>query len=210
MSAPVKFLFEEDFGPRRGETDARITKAALELALAEAEARGQRAGFAAAEAHAIASIEHRRAVALERIAASVESLARALPAIEARLEAEATEIALTVARKLAPALIAREPLAEVAALVSDCLRHLVGTAHVVVRVNESDLDAARTQLKEIADAQGFGGRLVVRGEADIAPGDCRIEWADGGIVRERARAEAAIAQAVDRYLTARRKEATHE
>ena len=29
--------------------------------------------------------------------------------------------------------------------------------------------------------------LVVLGEPDLAPGDARIEWADGGVVRERAR-----------------------
>jgi flagellar assembly protein FliH len=210
MSAPVKFLFDEDFSPARRDSEARISKSALDLALAEAEARGRRAGFAEGEAHAIASVEHRRAVALERIAAAIASLAEALPAIEARLETDAVEVAHAVACKLAPALMAREPIAEVAALVSDCLRQLVGTAHLIVQVHEAELEAARAQLLEIAEAQGFGGRLLVRGTADIGPGDCRIEWADGGIVRDRARAEAAIAEAVDRYLTARRKEATHE
>ena len=41
-------------------------------------------------------------------------------------------------------------------------------------------------------------------ESDIAPGDCRIEWADGGLDRDRARAEAAIAEAVENYLAVRR------
>jgi flagellar assembly protein FliH len=42
------------------------------------------------------------------------------------------------------------------------------------------------------------------GEADIAPGDCRLEWADGGMVRDRAATEALISEAVARYLTALR------
>ena len=37
---------------------------------------------------------------------------------------------------------------------------------------------------------------MVIGEPDIAPGDGRIEWADGGIVREQARIEAAVDQAL--------------
>jgi flagellar assembly protein FliH len=45
----------------------------------------------------------------------------------------------------------------------------------------------------------------VIGENEIAPGDCRIEWADGGIVRERAATEAAIGEAVARYIAARGK-----
>ncbi len=44
-------------------------------------------------------------------------------------------------------------------------------------------------------------------EPDIAPGDCRIEWADGGVKRDRAATEAAIAEAVARYVAARRGDA---
>jgi flagellar assembly protein FliH len=37
---------------------------------------------------------------------------------------------------------------------------------------------------------------VVLGDPDMHAGDARIEWADGGIVRERARIEAAVADAL--------------
>jgi flagellar assembly protein FliH len=45
---------------------------------------------------------------------------------------------------------------------------------------------------------------VVLAEPHIAPGDCRIEWADGGINRDSSAADAAIGEAVARYLNARR------
>ena len=45
---------------------------------------------------------------------------------------------------------------------------------------------------------------MVLAEPDIAPGDCRIEWADGGVKRDRAAIEAAIDEAVARYVAARR------
>jgi flagellar assembly protein FliH len=44
----------------------------------------------------------------------------------------------------------------------------------------------------------------VLGETDIALGDCRIEWADGGAIRERGAVEAAINDLVARYIAARR------
>ena len=44
-------------------------------------------------------------------------------------------------------------------------------------------------LKRLARERGFEGRIVVLGEPDIALGDARLEWADGGIVRERRRFE---------------------
>jgi flagellar assembly protein FliH len=43
----------------------------------------------------------------------------------------------------------------------------------------------------------------VLAEPEIAPGDCKIEWADGGIVRDTAKIDSAIGSAIGRYLGAR-------
>ena len=40
---------------------------------------------------------------------------------------------------------------------------------------------------------------MILAEPDIATGDCRIEWADGGVVLERAAIEAKINELVGRY-----------
>jgi flagellar assembly protein FliH len=45
---------------------------------------------------------------------------------------------------------------------------------------------------------------VVLTEPEIAVGDCRIEWADGGVTRDSVAIEAAIDEAVTRYVGARR------
>jgi len=200
LSARAKFMFDVDFAA--GDEPARrtIAPAAHEAALAEARATAYRNGIAAA----VAEAEGRAAVALERIAAGLEALTRQLAAIEARLEAEAVEVAVAVARKLAPELIAREPLAEIAALARGCFAQLVAAPHVVVRVSEALHAPAREQLEETARLRGFDGRLIVLGEPEIAPGDCRIEWADGGVVRDRAATDAAVTEAVNRYAAARR------
>jgi flagellar assembly protein FliH len=140
---------------------------------------------------------------MERLASAFGSLDQALHAVEAKLEAEAVEVAVAVGRKLAPALIAQQPLAEIAALAGDCFRQIVAAPHVVVRVNDALYAAARDRLEELLRSSGFEGRLVVLAEPDIAAGDCRIEWADGGVIRDRAATEAAIAEAVNRYIAAR-------
>ena len=66
-----------------------------------------------------------------------------LAAVEGRLEAEAVEVAVAVGRKLAPELIAREPFAEIAALATECFKQLVTAPHIVVRVNDALLAAAK-------------------------------------------------------------------
>ena len=89
-------------------------------------------------------------------------------------------------------------------LATGCLGELRTAPHVVVRVHESLHEQVHAKLKEIAAARGFEGRLVVLGETEIAPGDCRLEWADGGVVRDRTATQTLIDEAVARYIAARR------
>jgi flagellar assembly protein FliH len=205
MSAPAKFLFDVDFGGTGSPSpEQAASKAALEVAVAEAEARGYRNGYAAAQADTTAELERRKAAALERIGTAIASLTGSLGAVERRLEAEAIEVAVAVAGKLATELVAREPFAEIAALAADCFDQLGGVPHVVVRVNDALYAEARERLEDIARVRGFEGRLVVLAEPDIGFGDCRVEWADGGLNRDRARIEAAIGEAVTNYLAVQR------
>jgi flagellar assembly protein FliH len=197
-----KFLFDTDFA---GAAEGKPAEPVIALAeharrLAEAEAAGHDRGYAEAQGES----GRRLADSLERIAAAIGVANKALAAIEARLECEAVEVAVAVARKLSPALIAREPFAEISALASDCFRQLVAAPHVAVRVNDALYAVAKEKLDDIARANSFEGRLVVLAEPDIALGDCRIEWADGGISRDSATANAAIGAAVDAYVSARR------
>jgi len=119
------------------------------------------------------------------------------------METEAVDVAVAVARKLCNELVAREPLGEIMALVSDCFSHLVATPHLVVRINDQFYEAARQQIERQAAQSGFEGRLVILAEPGIATGDCRIEWADGGVVLERTAIDAKINELVGRYLASR-------
>jgi len=200
MTTTAKYLFDEDFS---GGGKPTITLVEHERRRADAESQAYRKGFAAGQQQAEGEAAQRTANALALIADGLGKLDRALAGIEARLETEAVEVAVAVAGKLAPELIAREPMAEISALATDCFQHLVKTPHVVVRVGPEIHELAKAKLEEIAHARGFEGRLVVLSEPGLAAGDCRIEWADGGVAREEAATLALINDAVDRYVTAR-------
>ena len=202
MAAPAKFLFDTDFAaPDKREKAA--TPAEIAERIAEAEARAYRAGYDAAQREAKAESDRRAALALEEIAIAVRGIAARINGIENRMETEAVDVAVAVARKLCAELIAREPLGEITALVSDCFSHLVSTPHLVVRINDSLYEGARAQIERLAAHAGFEGRLVILAEPAIATGDCRIEWADGGVVLDRAAIEAKISELVGRYLASR-------
>jgi len=203
MSASAKYLFDLDFAPA-AKAPTAIAVAEHAARVAEAETRGYRNGFQAAETEMKADTERRLTVTLEQIGSALEVMARGLAGVENRLEAEAVDVAVAVARKLAPELIAREPLAEIAALVTECFRHLVAAPHVAIRVSESIYLVAREKLEDISRQRGFEGRLVLLAEPGIAEGDCRIEWADGGINRDRAAADALIVETVTRFVAGRK------
>jgi flagellar assembly protein FliH len=201
-AAPAKFLFENDFATGGGgKPSMPLAEHAAKVKDAEAAAFAR--GFEQATAAANADAAQRTAAALERIAGALERLDKSLAAVETKLETEAVEVAVAVAKKLAPELVAREPLAEIAALATDCFQHLVATPHVAVRVNDTLHASASEKLEEIVRRCGLESRLIVLAEPDIAPGDCRIEWADGGIIRDSAAIAAAIDQAVARYVSGR-------
>jgi flagellar assembly protein FliH len=202
MSAPAKFLFDVDFSaPDKKEKPA--TPAEIAAQIAETEARAYRAGYDAAQREAKVESDRRAALALEEIAIAIKGIAARINGIENRMETEAVDVAVAVARKLCVELIAREPLGEITALVSDCFSHLVSTPHLVVRINDSLYEGARTRIERLAAQAGFEGRLVILAEPAIATGDCRIEWADGGVVLDSAAIEAKISELVGRYLASR-------
>jgi flagellar assembly protein FliH len=203
MTAATKFLFEADFSADASLADRPVAAADHAVKLAEAESKGFSDGFKAAEQEQVAEAERRTATAFEQIGDALDRLAGGLAAVEARLETEAVEVAVAVGRKLAPQLVAREPFTEIAALATDCFKQLVTAPHVVVRVNDGLLAIAKERLGEATRTRGFEGRLVVIAEPDIVLGDCRIEWADGGVTRDSDKTEAAIAEMVRRYVVAR-------
>jgi flagellar assembly protein FliH len=199
--SPVKFLFDDEFG----EGGARVSRTKLtvtehETLLNGAREESFRQGFAAAQAEMNAADQHRIAAAAEKIADAMEMIAHQMTTLESRLEAEAVEVAFSVARKLAPALTAREPLAEIEQLVIDVFAQIRSAPHVAIRLPDALIDGASAHLMKLAEERGYAGRLVLLPEPGLGPDDCRIEWADGGVVRDRAGIESRIAEAVARYL----------
>jgi flagellar assembly protein FliH len=203
MAAPAKFLFDTDFAAPDKAREKPATPAEIAQKVAAAEARAYRDGYDAAQREAKAESDRRAALALEEIGVAIKGIVSRFAGIETRMETEAVDVAVAVARKLCNDLIAAEPLGEITGLVRECFSHLVSTPHLVVRIHESLYEGAREKIEQMAKRSGFEGRLVILAEPEIAKGDCRIEWADGGVVLERAAIEAKVNELVGRYMASR-------
>ena len=204
MAAPAKFLFDTDFAAPDRSREKAASAAEIAQKIAAAEAKAYQAGFDAGQREAKAESDRRVALAMEEIGIAVRGIAARFAAVESKMETEAVDVAVSVARKLCAELVAAEPLAEIIALVRDCFSHLVATPHLVVRINDALYESAREKIERLAKQSGFEGRLVILAEPEIATGDCRIEWADGGVVLERGAISSKIDELVGRYIASRK------
>jgi flagellar assembly protein FliH len=188
MTNANRFLFDNDFraGPG-GDTRQRA-------ALAQAEERGRAAGLAAGLAQAQGSLPGRLAQATEQLARLAGALLAGAEARQARLEEEAIAFALAFARKLAGEAVDANPLGPIAQAAKAAFGHLRAVPHLAVRVNQALVGEVEMLLQKLARERGFEGRIIVLGEPDIALGDARLEWADGGLVRERRATEGALVE----------------
>src|ERR1700738_2593692 len=146
MAAPAKFLFDMDFGAPDKTRERPAPPSEIAQKTAAAEARAYRDGYDAAQREAKAESDRRTALALEEIGIAIKGIAQRFSGIEVRMETEAVDVAVAVARKLCNELVSREPLGEITALVSDCFSHLVSTPHLVVRINDSLYELARERI----------------------------------------------------------------
>lgn len=203
MSAtPAKFTFDLDLG-RRQERNSLVTETAMASLLEEARREGHEAGLADGERTAVAKAAKAEAAAAESLAVRVAAMAASMDDARKQTIAEGVELSLSIARKLAGGLIAREPTVEIEQLVAECMATLDGVPHLVIRCDPALADSVRDIATSKMTTSGFTGRLVVLGDPDIAIGDARIEWADGGVVRDIRKLSAEIDARIAQYFAAR-------
>lgn len=204
MKQAVKFTFDTQFGEdnsdfviARRRSSIRFSEQDLEAAHNEGYAAGVKAGREQAALESQAHIE----AALSNFAASASSLLSALTTESATLRAEAAQMALTIARKLAPALIETSPRTEIEAVVKECLAHLNREPHIVLRVSEHLIGDIKERVERMALERGLADRVILIPEPAMNAGDCTVEWTDGGVTRNCAEIEAEIDMIVKRYIS---------
>jgi flagellar assembly protein FliH len=72
-------------------------------------------------------------------------------------------------------------------LVEDTIRQSLEVnneeARIVVRVHDTLLDHVVARLPQLKEQQAFAGKVIILSDDHIAAGDCKVEWADGGLER---------------------------
>lgn len=201
VAAPAKFTFGLDLSRR--EENNSVSQAAMATMMADSRTAGYAEGFAAGEQSVSAKAAKQLTQAAMQLADQVAAMAAGLDDARNETLADAVTLSVSIARKLAGALMAAQPTAEIEALITECLASLDGVPHLVIRCSPELADQVREIAQSRIATSGFSGRLVVMGDPDIGLGDGRIEWVDGGLVRDMTSLSDQIDSRIAAFLAAR-------
>lgn len=205
MASKAKFLFDVPFDGSRPKVERNYAPKApppkfsadeIEAARAAAFAEGEAAGRQAAYGEHQQNLEQ----ALRSIAQQLRAVAVGQEQARVAASAEATELAVAIARKLAGRLIERQPLDQVEALVLRCMDDMRDEPRLVIRAAEPVVQQLDAKIDQLVAQSGFGGKVALVPDETMALTDCRINWADGSAERRQTALEQEVDQAVERYL----------
>lgn len=148
-----------------------------------------------------AQFEHMMATALTQISATLPQVFQQHRQSQDDHEALALSVARAVGKKIIPAYAEKNGLDEILAVVSQCLEPLRSEPRIIVKVHESLREQTHDKLIKLADQIGFDGRVVVMAHEEVVPGDCRVEWAEGGAERNNETLWQQIDEIIERNLT---------
>lgn len=211
MGAPVRFLFDNDFTAPppevvvvpEEEVEEEVPKVDLEIHLQElknAEAAAYQRGFAEGQQNAQAEVHEQLTLKTLRMSEAADKMIALIDGDLKRIESDAMVLSATIAKKIAGFALSHYSDDQIMGLITECLAPLRNVRHLAIRVNEAFVDRLKEPIENLAAKNGFEGRLLILGEPETKPGDCRIEWADGGILFERSEVVAAVDAAIIDYL----------
>ena len=192
MSTATKFTFDTEFmgdesrpaPAARARQKQTMTTEDLEALQASARSEGESAA-------AVRATE-----ALERtVAALTISIRAALDTSHAQIEAlraEACELALVMAKKIAPAALAALPAGDVEIALRQAMHQAIGEPRITLRAAPVVVEALQSRLDDIAHEEGYDGRVMIASDPAMTGADCRIEWRGGGAERREAVIEEAL------------------
>lgn len=161
--------------------------------------QGEEAGLARGRSEAVTAFDKQVAATLGAIGQQAAAIAKSMAA-EAEATGKSVDLALAIVRKLHPALVECEGLAEIESVLGQCLESLKQEPRLVAYVHSARLDALQERLAQLSASAGFEGRVVLIGDDAMGESDCRVEWADGGVEREAGRIWRAVEEALARYI----------
>lgn len=156
---------------------------AKQQAFAQGKLEGQAEGHKAAWDEAMASIEKQTADGLELILEQLRALTPIAVETAEKSYSAAVELAMAVCRKVVPTLCQEHAADEIRLLFEKNFHFLKEEPKITVKLNPSMADAVKPYIAKIVKQESFAGKVAVVRDESLPAGDCKIEWAHGGVER---------------------------
>ncbi|MHA1572233.1 MAG: hypothetical protein ACTSWM_10445 [Alphaproteobacteria bacterium] len=201
MAQAQKYEFGTSFDPGAAEEELRTAPKYNDDDLAAARKQAYDEGHATGLAEVLQSEERRLVELLTAITGKADELAAEFHHQIADHGDQAFKISMLVCRKVLPALAERHGLAEIEALITQCLGNLPSEPRVVVRIDATNLTKLQERIDRIAaGASGFFGQIVLLADDDLGSNDCQVQWADGGAERNVEKLMTHMEDVINRHL----------
>ena len=193
MTQTARYLFDLDFAaPPEPEIEEEIeeippepmiTVAEHEQLLADAIKTARVEGEQTARADREQTASEQQLAVQKEMLDDVSMIYSEVGLLMERLERDASNLAFAFASRFAEKLVAQEPKTEVLGLLHQIMGPLRQTPHITIRLSEDIAEDIRLAMDQQMAELGFDGKLSIIPDPAIMPGDCEVEWADGGIGR---------------------------
>jgi len=195
MTQIRKYAFDTEFAP-----DGAIVKDAPKRLTPEEIAAECAAAYERGKQDAVAQAERHAAAALQALADAASGVLTRLDAESQAMRAEAANVALAAARKIAGVSLdafGHERAAGAIEAAMDALRH---QPRLVVKLSPEAADVLKPRIAEMCETHAYAGAVLVRAEPGLRTGAVTIDWSDGVIHMDPAEADQRIQTLIDAAL----------
>jgi flagellar assembly protein FliH len=174
-----KFMFDNnDFNKKKIFVEEAVTYSEEQMALAKNHSFAQGKAEGLKEAHA--RQEERLAEILLKMSGYVEKLTAAEDRREVEKSITAAKLSLRITHKLLPQFAQKYAIEEIKHVIIQALEVRRDEPRIAVTVPTIHLDALKERIDAVAIEKGYAGKVILIADDNLAPSDCRVEWADGG------------------------------
>ncbi len=164
-----------------------FTKKDLDDAIQKAKTEGYQQGFQEgrdnAWKEAVSSIEKQNSDTLSLINVSLKEILDRTEETARTAYSTALNTAIAVCKKIAPALSEKNALTEIEFLIRKNFHFLKDEPKISIRITPALADKIKPALSGLIKKESYGGKIAIIRDESIRPGDCRIEWKNGGLQR---------------------------
>lgn len=176
MSTVRKYAFDTEFA-----ADGAVVRASTTRLSPEAVEAERKAAYERGKQDVMALAERESAAALAQIAQATNAILSRLDNESNILRADAAQLAMAAARKIAGAALDQFGADRVASAIEatmDMLRH---QPRLVVKLAPEAAEILKPRIEAMAEAHAYAGAILVRAEPNLRGGAVAIDWSDGVI-----------------------------